>query len=65
MKRFENLGAKMLTKEQQKKVAGGTGATCLCGNGTIYVCHGDLGNCVKGAIGACGGTGAKCLPAEQ
>jgi len=56
MKRFENLGAQLLTKEQQKKVSGGN-MICVCGDGTAFICSGNSLLCEISALKTCANRG--------
>jgi hypothetical protein len=59
MKKLQNLG-KPLSKDEQKKIVGGTTTTCACANGTAFICVGNPISCTLDAAQVCGGGQFTC-----
>ena len=58
MENLEKLGAKSLSRDQQKQVRGGLQRlVCACGDGTGFICMCNLSACMGDAISVCAGTG--------
>jgi hypothetical protein len=63
MKVIERLEGKMLSRDQQKQITGGSRLVCVCNDGTGFICVGNALACGVDAIQTCAaaGGGGSCM----